>query len=88
MKKNKGLFILGLCFLLILAAGCARTTELDFEEPDSDYWDGENAKYVNVKVNYSAYGIEEQDWDNWMLEDPMFFFGSGTEAAGSVRILR
>ena len=75
MKKKKVLFILGLCFLLILAAGCARTAELDFEEPDSDYWDGENAKYVNVKVNYSAYGIEDQDWDNWMLEDPMFFLG-------------
>lgn len=73
MKKNRRLImILALSICSVFCAeGCGRNIEIDSGALGLPYWDGEDAKYVSVSVNCSAYGRWNEDWQDMFA--PQFF---------------
>lgn len=63
MKRISILFIIWLCLAgSLLLSGCRRVYPTPPDFPPDNYWDGEDAEYVTVKPDCSAYGIWDRDW--------------------------
>lgn len=58
--------ILILCLTIIfLLTGCGKMYDSTIEESSLNYWDGEDATYIDVSLDYSAYGKWHTDWMDW-----------------------
>lgn len=78
---NIAILLLG--FLVLMLSGCARYMPVD--SGTLPYWDGEDATYINVTENLSAYGIRGKDYSNISYSVTRFFLDldEKTEVVGN-----
>jgi hypothetical protein len=56
---------------IFLLTGCGKMHDVTKEEAALNYWDGEDATYIDVSLDYSAYGKWHTDWIDWYM--PTFY---------------
>lgn len=66
-----------------LLGGCRRVSPILPDFPPDNYWDGEDAEYITVKADCSAYGIRDK---NWRLQGVEFYLdpNKGTQIRGEM----
>ena len=77
MKRLRYLLII-LCFVTwgLLLIGCRRVSPTPPDFPPDNYWDGEDAEYVTIKPDCTAYGIRDK---NWRLQGIEFYLDPNKE---------
>lgn len=79
MKRISLLFIIWLCLTSsLLFSGCRQVPPMPPNIPSDNYWDGEDAEYVTIKLDGSAYGSKGKDW-MLLQEIDMFYLDSNRE---------
>ena len=71
MKKLSIIIILVFMTGSLLLSGCRRVYPIPLDIPSENYWDGEYAEYVRIKIDCSAYGTMSKDY---ALQWPVDFY--------------
>ncbi len=65
--------------VIFLLAGCGEMYDSTMKESTINYWDGEDAIYIDVSLDYSAYGKWHRDWIDWYT--PTFYLDEEQQIA-------
>lgn len=81
IKTHTNMLILFLMATFLLA-GCGKMYDSTIKKSSLNYWDGDDAIYIDVSLDYSAYGKWYTDWIDWYT--PNFYLDEDqqTEVVG------